>query len=418
MSSSRDQLLQKISVLYSNQNGEMTSLVQNYTDAECDVLLSFVDKLSLLQPRTFGDNVLPAMFDSAVFNEESTINLRQIPWELVTSFKCSEAGSVGVFFIRISNKTVVVKSSKSPQSELFAMALARHLNLSAPDARVVARGTTEWNGIASKIEELAKAQSGESAAANISSKIKNAPFLLIMQFVEGLCLGELIKTQADRYFSPSDPDTRKRFQDMGKLISFDMMVNNWDRFPYAWDNKGNIFNVMLQTLTVKPPGKVVGIDFSITPIIKMIGTNNPNQKYEDYFNRIESLVQEEIKSGPPGHFSTGLVRVANSFWDGFGYYPTEIDIMNLRIGILEGAVKISRITQTTLVNLLQNLPCPEGYDAGLWRLGSADVSLEFLEKAVGIFQKHANDADLRKAELRKIADTPTANNSRERCLIC
>jgi len=290
--------------------------------------------------------------------------------------------------------------------------------LSAPDARVVARGTTEWNGIASKIEELAKAQSGESAAANISSKLKNAPFLLIMQFVEGLCLGELIKTQADRYFSPSDPDTRKRFQDMGKLISFDMMVNNWDRFPYAWDNKGNIFNVMLQTLTVKPPGKVVGIDFSITPIIKMIGTNNPNQKYEDYFNRIESLVQEEIKSGPPGHFSTGLVRVANSFWDGFGYYPTESDIMNLRIGILEGAVKISRITQATLVNLLQNLPCPEGYDAGQWRLGAADVSLEFLEKAVGIFQKHANDADLRKAELRKIADTPTANNSRERCLIC
>jgi hypothetical protein len=294
------------------------------------------------------------------------------------------------------------------------MALARYLDLSAPDARVAARGTVEWNDITSKIEELAKAQGGETVAKTIASKMQNAPFLLIMQFVEGQCLGDLTNTQAQRYFSEKDPDTAKRFQDMGKLISLDMMVNNWDRFPYAWDNKGNIFNVMLQTLTVDPPGKVVGIDFSITSIIKMLGVN-PNPQYDAYFTRIENLLKEEIKQGPPGHFSAGLVRVANSFWDAFQYYPTGNDIMNLRIGILEGVVKIGKVTKSTLVNLIQNLPCPEGYDIGQWRLGAGEVSIEFLERTIAVFQSLVHDADLRRAELRKIA--ATAVDPKEKCFI-
>jgi len=60
--------------------------------------LKFINELSLLQPNGSDATVLPAVFDSAVFNQESTINLRNIPWELVTSFKCSDAGAVGVFF--------------------------------------------------------------------------------------------------------------------------------------------------------------------------------------------------------------------------------------------------------------------------------------------------------------------------------
>jgi len=312
-----------------------------------------------------------------------------------------------------------VKCSKSPQSELFAMALTRHLNLSAPDARVVARGTTEWKEIAAKIEGLARDQGGESQATFISSKLNAAPFLLLMQFVEGQCLGDFTKDQVEKeYFSITDPNTQKRFRDMGKLIALDMMTNNWDRFPYAWDNNGNIFNIMLQSLTVNPPGKVVGIDFSITSIIKSLGSR-PNPQYDEYFVRIENLVKEEIQSGPPGHLSTGLAKVANAFWKAFQYILTANDIKNLRIGILEGVVRISNISSTTLENRLESLPCPEGYDINLWRSGAkSDVSLEFIEKAIGVFRQLSNDADLRKAQLRSLADETPLDKAVPVCLIC
>jgi len=62
------------------------------------------------------------------------------------------------------------------------------------------------------------------------------------------------------------------------------------------------------------------------------------------------------------------------------------------------------MTQSTLVSYLQTLPCPEGYDIGQWRIGSSEISLEFLEKAVSVFQTLATDSDLRKAELRKILE--------------
>lgn len=35
-----------------------------------------------------------------------------------------------------------------------------------------------------------------------------------------------------------------KYLNLGKIISFDVLINNWDRFPLIWNNDGNFENLL------------------------------------------------------------------------------------------------------------------------------------------------------------------------------
>ena len=41
---------------------------------------------------------------------------------------------------------------------------------------------------------------------------------------------------------------RKRLIHLGMIFAFDVFINNYDRFPFIWDNDGNPDNIMVRKL--------------------------------------------------------------------------------------------------------------------------------------------------------------------------
>eukprot|EP01103_Thecamoeba_quadrilineata_P003152 TRINITY_DN12962_c0_g1_i1.p1 TRINITY_DN12962_c0_g1~~TRINITY_DN12962_c0_g1_i1.p1 ORF type:complete len:420 (-),score=82.41 TRINITY_DN12962_c0_g1_i1:104-1330(-) len=403
-------IIERLCELYPTTSRErIESILNKYTD---NILQAVISDLDLEKPAP----VLGVLNGSGDFDEDSTEQLRKIDWASVKSFKSSESGSVGVYIINIKDKTVVVKGSKSPNSELFAVSLARHVNLSAPDTRVVARETDEMIAISTSLQLIAKDKGLDPKA--IEKKLNSFPFLLIMQFVEGVSLGDLSLEEALKIFSGTDIATRKRFRDIGKLIALDMSVNNWDRLPFAWDNEGNTFNVMIQTKSEKHPGKVVGIDFGMTCIIPTI-SNKPNPNYEAYFKRISDLIKSLLHNSRPAYLTEGFARLKLSFFKSVEYDLTPQNIVDLRIGILDGIVRLASVPSDVLESLRENLPVPEKYSVAQWKLGSSDISLEFVGKVLNIFRENKDEASALIEKLKSLSDAEISPVvSSKQCLIC
>jgi len=71
------------------------------------------------------------------------------------------------------------------------------------------------------------------------------------------------------------------------LLSFDVLINNWDRFPFIWQHEGNAGNFLFLANDLSRP--VVGIDQCVTSIEPMGDSLTSNKQY---INKVKSLLQE------------------------------------------------------------------------------------------------------------------------------
>ena len=76
--------------------------------------------------------------------------------------------------------------------------------------------------------------------------------------------------------------------EIGKILSFDMLINNWDRLPYIWNNEGNLGNLMVTNDINRP---IVGIDQSMSSIHPV----NFKGKFDEYLKKIRDAL-DEIKN--------------------------------------------------------------------------------------------------------------------------
>jgi len=75
--------------------------------------------------------------------------------------------------------------------------------------------------------------------------------------------------------------------EMGKLLALDVLINNWDRFPFIWQHEGNIGNLLFLTTNTDSP--VVGIDQCVTSIIPFLGAEI---LYKEYMTKVRTLITE------------------------------------------------------------------------------------------------------------------------------
>jgi len=109
------------------------------------------------------------------------------------------------------------------------------------------------------------------------SRLIEMPILVAMEFVKGCPMNSV----------PMDMFNDKNWilkamTEMGKYLIFDVIINNWDRYPLIWDHDGNIENFFFLVGNLDRP--VVGIDQSVTSI-------NDNN-IEAYMKKIEDLIEE------------------------------------------------------------------------------------------------------------------------------
>merc|ERR1719436_646924 len=110
------------------------------------------------------------------------------------------------------------------------------------------------------------------------------------------------------------------YYSLGRLMAFDMLINNFDRLPLAWSNDGNLGNVMLGA----SQGPVVGIDQCVTPI------KHPNGLHM-YLDRVKDVVAE-ARGSPMGKSRFAAVKEAIHVNTGIDLGKEEL--YSMRAGVL------------------------------------------------------------------------------------
>jgi len=112
--------------------------------------------------------------------------------------------------------------------------------------------------------------------------LKRGASLTLQEYINGIVM---MGTPAQEYLQGLEPSARGALcEKLGRLMAFDMLINNFDRFPLAWPNDGNLGNVMLGA----SQGSVVGIDQCVSLIKHPTGL-------QDYLGRVKRAVDEATK---------------------------------------------------------------------------------------------------------------------------
>lgn len=105
---------------------------------------------------------------------------------------------------------------------------------------------------------------------------------MVMEFIEGIRLSE-----CDTSYLSSNrvQDALHKF---GLLISFDLLINNWDRIPIegVWTNKGNATNVLLRASETST--EVFAIDHTFTIITQPKLRVQYSGKVKEFIQRVNS----------------------------------------------------------------------------------------------------------------------------------
>ena len=221
--------------------------------------------------------------------------------------------------------------------------------------RVTDSNEHEWSNIKSAVRRAILIEKGEgngSIAQRLGSMMSGPLLraqLLILELVKGNPLegnvgAKTLLSVAASQSADEVKKTQQRLQDLGEIMMVDVYLNNFDRVPLpCWSNDGNAGNVMVAD------GHVVAID----SIVNTVDLSNSivQKRHALYLQKAEKLFTEiiEAKDGPSMEASQGFKAVQTFVLNSTGYSITADDYAEVRVGMLQGMVKIEQLTRTTIV---------------------------------------------------------------------
>jgi hypothetical protein len=170
-----------------------------------------------------------------------------------------------------------------------------------------------------------------------------------MEFIDGCAM---MGVAANGYLQ-QHRDTSRVWHVLGRLMGFDVLINNFDRLPLAWSNEGNLGNVMLSTVLDGP----VGIDHSVHPITNPAGLQN-------YLDRVRRVCVE-VRDGDGAPCNS----VKQAIYNNTAIALSSKELEELRYGCLELLQEVSRLASTGDMgrilddvsdNIKQELGCDPG----------------------------------------------------------
>lgn len=147
------------------------------------------------------------------------------------------------------------------------------------------------------------------------------PILTLMEYVRGSDLYHVPNVSESFTSSP------QILKEIGRLIMFDVLINNWDRLPLIWDNEGNLGNFFI----TKDPNRIlVGIDQSVSSIAKT------SPQFKTYIEKVNK-VMNELVTIKHGEDTRCLFFIKNCFKNHLNYDLTETQLDLILEGMKQGA---------------------------------------------------------------------------------
>jgi len=249
---------------------------------------------------------------AASWQKLSPAPLDTVSWEEATDVKWCHGGSGGVFVLKVPEGTVCVKGAELRAGELFAQLLATALGVRTAQLRVVGPHEPEIKSVRGGLQ---RATPLEEEHGMKRWKLASCDSLAVMEYVDGV---PMMGMPAHQHIGAVRE--RTLWVQLGRLMAFDMLINNFDRLPLAWSNDGNLGNVMLSSRL----GPVVGIDQCVNPIRHAAGLST-------YLQRVRRAI-EEARDGPARAFTAVKIAILNN---------TAIDLDDVEVrGLCDGCVEL------------------------------------------------------------------------------
>eukprot|EP01114_Cavostelium_apophysatum_P016024 TRINITY_DN4491_c0_g2_i2.p1 TRINITY_DN4491_c0_g2~~TRINITY_DN4491_c0_g2_i2.p1 ORF type:complete len:391 (-),score=72.80 TRINITY_DN4491_c0_g2_i2:21-1193(-) len=312
------------------------------------------------------------------------INLSKVIWKEALGFTHSESGSEGVlFFGWEGDRVAVVKGSSTVMADQFTQELGEIVDMPFPKSRIVRFiFDHELHEIEDAVVTLE--HNKKESERGRHQKLLSLPVLMIIEFVGGKDMYE-----ADFKDDFSDPIKKHAIlKNLGRIVSFDVLVNNWDRFPLIWEHEGNLGNIFFTGDESRP---VVGIDQTTSCIDPAV---NP-QGVEEYLQKVRDLLQSllQFKEHPANPY---IMKVADCFTRESGI-TLEAENMycfweGMLIGIRDICHKIKREDMEKIYGRM-DAQMTELINAMTWgadttsRYGLSKINLEFLDLVIAEFKK-------------------------------
>ncbi|KAH3761370.1 actinfragmin kinase [Pelomyxa schiedti] len=319
-----------------------------------------------------------------------------VNWRAATDFTRSSSGSAGVFFVNTPDGTVVLKGCTDEQ--IFAALLAKEIGVKVPGLRLIdysSPDNAEWGLVKNIIIPLAEKMHGVVEKLKVEKELNRAYFI-VMELAPGSSLDSLSAEKANSAFSPfrtlqiSSPEmqhsvmqSNTHLREIGRLLLFDILCNNWDRIPLVWENEGNVGNIFFD-----PDEGIYGIDNSVTAI-------PPGPKRTRYYEKIqhilESIVQQPQKP-------CREMQSVYEFLKAFSFVTlTEECCVQVQLGMLECLSSVCEAWQRTAQLLLRDIKNKVQkmihYDwERVWATELKLIDLEFMTKIVEIFSEYRDKA--------------------------
>eukprot|EP01129_Flabellula_baltica_P003416 TRINITY_DN13180_c0_g1_i2.p1 TRINITY_DN13180_c0_g1~~TRINITY_DN13180_c0_g1_i2.p1 ORF type:complete len:299 (+),score=62.39 TRINITY_DN13180_c0_g1_i2:143-1039(+) len=203
------------------------------------------------------------------------------------SYKRSQTGSLGVYFVETASGIVVLKGARGEiQEMIFSTFLAYLFGIFCPRFRIV-RVTSEENQemFGEEASEILRGCQGVDASGGLRHLFSNQ-FIVVQEFIKGKTLSEFEYVEMMDLFGSEielNLNAERRLKDLGVVLVYDVLVNNTDRLPLIWDNQGNSGNLMLDDVT----GQVITLDNTMATI----DPERYPDKCEMYLNRVRHLLE-------------------------------------------------------------------------------------------------------------------------------
>lgn len=268
----------------------------------------------------------------ADWNKLPRLSLTDVPWDETAEVLWCHGGSGGALLLRLN--TGIICAKKCSPEDMFAQRLANTLGIRTAQMRVLCPGEREMVAFQEAVAAVGPSV-GDDNWVQIR-KILKSNTVCVMEFVDGF---GMMGAVAGTYLRQAG-DSQTVWYDLGRLMAFDMLINNFDRLPLAWTNDGNLGNVLLGSSL----GPVVGIDQCVAPITHPAGLHL-------YLSRVQQAVTE-ARDGESNAFRA----VKDSIFNNSAVELTAGELRRLRSGCADFAAEVvCRVRNGDLEQTLQDI---------------------------------------------------------------
>jgi len=290
------------------------------------------------------------------------------------------SASDNVFFIQVGDSSLVLKSSLTVASDMFSSMIMKMTGIQVPATKLVCYlHSNEWDPMVSKLWAL----EGNTRGSKLAKTLLR-PFLLLCEYLHGHHLHD----------TPKDIlHNQSILRDIGRVISVDLLLNQWDRFPCGgvWNNEGNPNNILFMDGDGHHSPSLRAIDNNITSI----DPSTRQENFLSYKNKVEQVLREIISH--PTEETAAIKVVRNFILQQSTHDIGEDGSVVIQEGVMDGVkIMVSHLTKSEMEKMKMDVESQIRETLSLLgvddeHVGFSRINISFLDSMLELFkQSHEN----------------------------